>query len=36
MLCDDQTLEGLKNTLLCDTIKYHTTMQSYKCYDDAR
>ncbi len=35
-MCDDQTLESLKNTLLYDTIKYHTTMKDYRSYDDAR
>lgn len=36
MLCDDQTLESIKNTLLYDTIKYHSTMIDYKSYDEAR
>jgi len=36
ILCDDHTVENLKNALLTDTVKFHVTMKDYKDYDDVR
>jgi hypothetical protein len=36
MLCEGETIEDLKNILSKDILKFNSTMDDYKYYDDLR